>query len=147
MLANDEDVDGDPLAVTILTGPVSGTLTPPDAPGGSWTYTPDADFFGDDSFTYSISDALNPPAIATVSITVTPVNDAPVLAPVADRSSAQGDQVSIALSATDVDDDAGALVFTLLSGPAGATLSATGRLALTATGSGPAALAGPGPAP
>src|SRR3546814_18189902 len=27
MLANDEDVDGDPLAVTILTGPVSGTLT------------------------------------------------------------------------------------------------------------------------
>src|SRR3546814_4242663 len=97
MLANDEDVDGDPLAVTILTGPVSGTLTPPDAPGGSWTYTPDADFFGDDSFTYSISDALNPPAIATVSITVTPVNDAPVLAPVADRSSAQGDQVSIAL--------------------------------------------------
>src|SRR3546814_18750714 len=98
MLANDEDVDGDPLAVTILTGPVSGTLTPPDAPGGSWTYTPDADFFGDDSFTYSISDALNPPAIATVSIPVTPVNDAPVLAPVADRSSAQGDQVSIALS-------------------------------------------------
>src|SRR3546814_4603899 len=93
MLANDEDVDGDPLAVTILTGPVSGTLTPPDAPGGSWTYTPDADFFGDDSFTYSISDALNPPAILTVSITVPPVNHAPVLAPVADRRSAQGDQI------------------------------------------------------
>src|SRR3546814_20648946 len=65
MLANDEDVDGDPLAVTILTGPVSGTLTPPDAPGGSWTYPPDADFYGDDSFTYSHSAALNPPANAS----------------------------------------------------------------------------------
>src|SRR5690606_13644170 len=60
-LANDEDVDGDPLAVTILTGPVSGTLTAPSVPGGDWIYTPDADFFGSDSFSYSISDNLNAP--------------------------------------------------------------------------------------
>src|SRR3546814_15094612 len=98
-LANDEDVDGDPLAVTILTGPVSGTLTPPDAPGGSWTYTPDADFFGDARFTSSLSDALNPPAIATVSTTVPPVNDAPVMAPVAYRSTPPGDPVTAPQSA------------------------------------------------
>ena len=137
MRANDEDVDGDPLTVTIVTGPAAGTLTPPDMPDGQWTYTPGADFFGSDGFTYSISDGLNPPAVATVSITVTPVNDPPILAPVADRSSAEGDAVSIVLTASDVDHGADQLVFTLLSGPAGATLSPGGHFTWTAAGSGP----------
>src|SRR3546814_7656846 len=86
MLANDADIDGDPLSVTILTGPINGTLTPPADPDGSWVYTPAPDFFGTDSFTYSVTDGVNAPSTATVSITVNPVNDTPVLQPVDSRS-------------------------------------------------------------
>ncbi|HEY6817505.1 MAG TPA: putative Ig domain-containing protein [Croceibacterium sp.] len=136
LLANDTDVDGDPLAVTILTGPATGTLTAPVTPGGAWTFTPDADFSGTTSFTYSISDNLNPPATATVTITVSPVNDLPTLAPVASSSRSQGEAVSIALTASDVEDALAGLTFSLVSGPAGATVSADGVFTWTAAGNG-----------
>ena len=78
LLFNDSDVDGDMLTVT--TTPVDG----PDYgdviinPDGTFTYTPDEDFFGDDSFTYEITDGNGGSAEATVSITVNAVNDAPL---------------------------------------------------------------------
>jgi hypothetical protein len=71
-----------------------------------------------------------------VSITVTPVNDTPLLAPVPDRSSAQGEAVSIALSASDVEDALEDLTFSLVSGPAGASVSEDGQFTWIATGSG-----------
>ncbi len=46
--------------------------------GTSITYTPNANFFGADSFTYTVSDGNGGTATATVSVTVTPVNDPPV---------------------------------------------------------------------
>lgn len=77
--ANDTDPDGDLVAasVTIATPPTSGTAV---ANGnGAVTYTPNANFSGTDSFTYTIKDAANAvSAAATVSITVTAVNDPPV---------------------------------------------------------------------
>ncbi|NEU06697.1 hypothetical protein GZH53_00070, partial [Flavihumibacter sp. R14] len=45
---------------------------------GSFTYTPNANFNGTDSFTYKVSDGTLESNIATVTLTVTPVNDAPV---------------------------------------------------------------------
>ena len=45
---------------------------------GSFTYTPNADFNGADSFTYTASDGAAASNVATVTITVTGVNDAPV---------------------------------------------------------------------
>src|SRR3546814_16585238 len=78
MLANDADIDGDPLSVTILTGPINGTLTPPADPDGSWVYTPAPDFFGTDSFTYSVTRGVNAPSTAAVSTTVHPVHDTPL---------------------------------------------------------------------
>src|SRR5690606_37909468 len=139
LLANDTDVDGDPLTMTLLAGPLHDTLTPPAVAGGLWTYTPNPDFFGRDSLVYSITDNLNPAAGAIVFITVTPENDAPVLTPIADLSIAQGDVVSIALSAIDVDHAAAELTFSLVSGPEGATLSPDGGFVWSATGSGPQA--------
>jgi hypothetical protein len=103
-IANDTDVDGDPLGFTVLAGPLHGTLTAPAIAGGDWTYTPDPDFFGRDAIVYSLTDNLHPATGAIVWITVTPMNDAPVLGPVADRSTAQCDAVSFALSASDIDD-------------------------------------------
>jgi hypothetical protein len=68
------DIDGDPLAYAIVSGPVNGTLTglEPDL-----TFTPDLDFNGIDSFTFKVNDGEFDSGEATVTITVTPVNDVP----------------------------------------------------------------------
>jgi hypothetical protein len=68
------DVDGD--ALTFSAGvPTHGTLSgvPPNL-----TYQPATNYFGPDSFTFSVNDGKTNSNIATVSLTVRPVNDAPV---------------------------------------------------------------------
>jgi VCBS repeat-containing protein len=72
----DSDADGDPLSASVATHPGHGTLVLNE--DGSFTYTPHADFHGSDSFTYQVADGRGGWAAATVSLTVTPVNDAPV---------------------------------------------------------------------
>ena len=70
-----EDLDGDALTFSILSGPTHGTLGT--IAGGVTTYTPSADFFGTDSFTFKASDGNAESQTATVVITVTEVNDPP----------------------------------------------------------------------
>ena len=74
----DSDADGDALAVTANSSPLNGTVTI--AVTGAFTYTPAVDFYGTDSFTYTVSDSNGGSATATVTITVNPVNDPPVAA-------------------------------------------------------------------
>jgi YVTN family beta-propeller protein/VCBS repeat-containing protein len=76
VLKNDVDPNGDPLTVTSKTAPAHGTLTMNSI--GQFTYTPNANFNGTDSFNYTVSDGKGGTDTATVTITVTPVNDAPV---------------------------------------------------------------------
>ncbi|MCI0557940.1 MAG: Ig-like domain-containing protein [Nitrososphaera sp.] len=76
VLGNDSDVDGDALAALLVSGPSSGELVL--NTDGSFTYTPDDDISGVDSFTYKANDGITDSNIATVSITVNPVNDPPV---------------------------------------------------------------------
>ena len=76
VLANDTDVDGNPLTAVLVSGPAHGTLTL--NPNGSFTYTPDLNFNGTDSFTYKANDGSADSAAATVNLTVNAVNDAPV---------------------------------------------------------------------
>jgi VCBS repeat-containing protein len=71
------DVDGDALSYAVVAGPSHGTLAL--NPDGSFTYTPAADYNGSDSFTFAASDGALTSNTATVAITVTPGNDAPVL--------------------------------------------------------------------
>jgi hypothetical protein len=77
----DADPDGDPLTVT--TTPVSdvahGVLTLNS--DGSFTYTPDLNFNGTDSFEYEVCDDEALCDTATVNITVNPINDPPEVAP------------------------------------------------------------------
>jgi len=63
---------------TKLTNPANGTATV--NADGTFIYTPNANFYGTDSFTYRICDGSTPPDCddATVTITVAPVNDVPV---------------------------------------------------------------------
>ena len=68
------DVDGDTLSFGLVTNASHGTLS---GTGANLTYTPTPNFNGIDSFTYRTSDGLLNSNLATVSITVSPVNDAP----------------------------------------------------------------------
>src|SRR3989449_5947853 len=77
LLGNDADVDGDPLRV-LTVGEAQNGLTRVN-PDGSVTYTPGFDFAGTDQFTYMVSDGHGGNATGTVSLTVTPVDDPPVV--------------------------------------------------------------------
>jgi hypothetical protein len=68
------DEDRDTLTFVIVSGPFHGTLsgTAPDV-----TYTPDGDFSGSDSFSFEARDGKGGADTATVSMTVTAVNDSP----------------------------------------------------------------------
>ena len=77
LLSNDSDVDGDTLQVntTPVAGPTNGTVDL--NTDGTFTYTPNANFFGSDSFTYEVTDGNGETAQATVNIIVVSANDAP----------------------------------------------------------------------
>jgi VCBS repeat-containing protein len=75
VLGNDGDLDGDALNAALVSGPAHGSLTL-NANGG-FTYTPTADYNGNDSFTYRAGDGTLQSGPATVTITVTGANDGP----------------------------------------------------------------------
>lgn len=76
VLANDVGGDGGPLSASVVSGPEHGELSL--QAGGSFTYTPDADYAGADSFTYKASAGTFESEAAQVNLAVSPVNDAPV---------------------------------------------------------------------
>ena len=76
VLANDVDPDSDTLTAVLASSPANGSLDFDQ--DGSFVYTPDADFFGEDSFTYAVSDGNTTSDSVTVTLTVQAVNDAPV---------------------------------------------------------------------
>lgn len=77
VLSNDDDPDTDSaLTAVLVSGPSSGTLTL--NADGSFAYTPVADYNGGDSFTYTANDGSVDSNVATVTINVIAVNDAPV---------------------------------------------------------------------
>jgi len=84
VLANDSDGDGDPLTIALIGDAGNGTVvlddggTPGDPTDDVIVYTPDADFFGEDTFTYTIDDGRGLTSTASVTVTVDPQNDAPV---------------------------------------------------------------------
>ncbi|MGQ0618296.1 MAG: Ig-like domain-containing protein [Panacagrimonas sp.] len=78
LLANDSDPDGDPLILSLVQQPEIGTLVL--GTDGGFRYTPREGFSGSDSFSYRLSDGDLDSNLATVSLTVVPVNDPPVAA-------------------------------------------------------------------
>ncbi len=108
VLANDNDVDSsiNPASVTVTNAPANGS-TSVNTGTGVITYTPNADFNGSDSFTYTVSDLLGGTSSdTTVSITVNAVNDAPVAS--GDVANTPEDNpVLIDVAANDSDVDSG----------------------------------------
>ncbi|WP_306224535.1 Ig-like domain-containing protein [Bosea beijingensis] len=111
------DPDGDALTFTLATPPANGTAMI--NPDGSYSYTPNPDFNGTDSFTFTISDGTAPLQTYTVSITVTPADDAPIANPtplvVTEDTPASG-----AINA--YDPDGGPLTYALTTPPANGTV-------------------------
>lgn len=75
VLSNDNDIDENALTAVLVSGPDHGTLALQD--DGSFSYTPNTNYNGSDSFTYKASDGIDESNVATVSITINPVNDPP----------------------------------------------------------------------
>ena len=65
------DIDGDALSFSLASGPANGTATV--AADGAYTYTPAAGYFGDDSFTFSVSDGAEA-STAVMTVSVNPAN-------------------------------------------------------------------------
>ena len=133
VLANDTDSDGGPKAIASASDPANGTVV---LTGGSpgartgLTYEPDADHCGPDSFTYT----LNGGSTATVSITVTCVEDAPTA--VDDTSTVPEDSAAtpLAVLANDTDPEGDAMTIASASDPANGTVVLTGGLPGAHTG-------------
>ena len=134
VLANDTDANGDTLAVVNVTQGAHGSVT---NNGSSVSYTPAADFFGADSFTYTVDDGNGGQDTATVTVNVASVNDAPVANN--DNYSMNQDTTLTVLPATgvlanDTDIDSPALSAVLVSGPTNAAafgLNADGSFSYT----------------
>ena len=129
VLANDSDNDGDPLSAVLVSGPTHGTVVL--NADGAFSYTPASNYNGPDSFTYHANDGSLDSNLATVSLTVNPVNDAPVAA---NDSYATDEDVQLVVATpgvrgndSDVDNDP--FTAALVSGPA------HGSVALSADGS------------
>jgi YVTN family beta-propeller protein/VCBS repeat-containing protein len=108
VLENDTDVDSASLTAVAVAQPTKGSLTL--NPDGSFSYAPNANVNGADSFSYKANDGTLDSAVTTVNITVNPVNDAPV--GVADAYDTNEDTTltvtgrGVLVNDTDVDGDA-----------------------------------------
>ncbi|WP_336605417.1 tandem-95 repeat protein [Stutzerimonas stutzeri] len=76
LTGNDTDIDGDTLSVVLVSAPQHGTLG---YANGALTFTPDANYSGPASFTYTVSDGKGGQTQGTASVTVGAVADAPTL--------------------------------------------------------------------
>lgn len=123
VLANDIDVDGPPLTATLGAAPTNGTVVLNS--DGTFEYTPNADFAGEDSFTYFASDGENIGSETTVTITVVPENDKPFAEDdaysVDENQTLTIDPAGVLANDSDIDGDS--LTAEIVTGPTNGTLT------------------------
>jgi hypothetical protein len=111
------DVDGNNLSFSIVSSPTHGALgsigsvtctgTAPKSCSADVTYTPTLNYNGSDSFSFKVNDGTVDSSAATVSITVTAVNDAPTATvSLSDHSPKTNDTLTATATRADVDGDA-----------------------------------------
>jgi VCBS repeat-containing protein/predicted outer membrane repeat protein len=106
VLRNDSDPDGDTLSVASWTNPTRSQAFTMNS-DGTFSYTPQANFSGTDSFTYRLTDGTNVLAPVTVTLTVQSVNDAPTTVNVSSSSFAGYTNAAVIGNVTVTDPDAG----------------------------------------
>ena len=131
VLGNDTDADLDPLTAVKVSDPVHGSLTLNS--DGSFSYMPEGDYNGVDSFTYKANDGTGDSNTATVEITVNAVNDPPILGPIGLKSVDELVELSFSATAVDIDLPAQTLSFSLSGQPTGAAITSGGAFSWTPT--------------
>lgn len=98
------DLDGDPLTYSLVSNPLNGVLT---GAGNQFTYSPNKEFSGTDSFEFIVNDGQSDSPIATIHIIVSNQNSAPVITvstPEVESSFVQGEIVTFSANAIDEED-------------------------------------------
>lgn len=112
------DADGSPLTYAKVRNPANGTLTL--QPSGSYSYLPGLNFNGVDSFTFQANDGLADSNVATVTLTVQAVNDAPIATT---QHIVTADSIAKAFTLAGSDVDADDLTFSVMTLPQQGTLT------------------------
>ncbi len=120
VLANDTDIDSAVLTAVRLSGPSHGTLAL--ALDGGFTYTPNPDYYGPDTFTYRVRDAAGASDYGIVTLMVNLVEDAPVANSQA-KAVTEDTRKAVTLTASDV--DSAIPIFVIVTPPAHGTLGGT----------------------
>ncbi len=120
VLANDTDIDAGPKLIASITQPAHGTVAITGS-GTGLTYQPDANYAGGDTFSYT----LNGGSIATVSVTVTAVDDAPVAVNDSATVGEDSGATSLDVLANDTDIDGGPKTISSVAAPAHGTVAIT----------------------
>ncbi|MBL4613971.1 MAG: cadherin-like domain-containing protein [Magnetovibrio sp.] len=118
--------DNDSLTYASGTGPANGTLVV--NADGTFTYTPNANYNGTDSFGVTVSDGTNT-VTKTISVTVDAANDSPVAGGSLSNTMTQGGVIALSathLNATDIDNIDSGLVYTVSAVPANGSLTLNG---------------------
>ncbi|WP_342373767.1 Ig-like domain-containing protein [Myxococcus stipitatus] len=122
------------LVFGIVTPPSHGTLSEL-RPDGTATYTPEADFQGEDAITFQAIDHWGQRAQGKVTLIVTPTNDAPTISPVADqRITSGGSTGALPFTVGDVDTAAEGLTVTATSSNTNLVPNDPSKLVLGGTG-------------
>lgn len=132
VLSNDTDAEGDALSVTLVSGPAYGSLSLESS--GAFLYTHDGSETVSDSFTYQASDGVSNSAVATVTLTITPVNDPPNAA---DDNAVANEGVPVTIDViandSDVDGTVDPATVVITSGPANGAVTVNGDGTVTYT--------------
>lgn len=121
------DPEGKPLTFNVVSGPSYGALS---GTAPILTYSPSTNYNGPDSFTFKANDGLADSNVATVNITVNPVNDPPALIPIGNKATNEGELLEFTVAATDPDGDA--LAYSASNLPTGSTFDpGTGKFTWT----------------
>ena len=124
VLANDSEPDGDTLNINSVTQGTHGTVSV--NPNKTLHYAPASNYFGTDSFTYTIDDGHGGTATATVDVTINAVNDAPEFTiNLLSQTVQYSDPITtVNVSVSDPDDPVADLTLSVLSAvPAGLTVT------------------------
>jgi large repetitive protein len=120
ILLTGSDADGDALTYTVVAGPTKGELT---GTAPNLVYVPNSDVSGSDSFTYMVNDGTADSGLATVTITVTAVNDPPVAGAFAVTTD---EDTTAIITLQGFDSEGATLTYTVVRQPVNGSLSGEG---------------------